>query len=103
VRVRSPQGDTLRDVLSGAGASVALEPDGAMVVAGLDAPAIGDMAARLGLALHELAPQSASLEQAYMELTHDSVEFRAEPGVSSSPPSSPPSPPPPATGGATEQ
>ncbi|HTZ09286.1 MAG TPA: ABC transporter ATP-binding protein [Acidimicrobiales bacterium] len=78
VRVRSPGRDTLLDALSAAGATVTVEPDGAMLVAGLDAPVIGDTAARLGVALHELAPQGASLEQAYMELTRESVEFRAD-------------------------
>ena len=34
------------------------------------------MAADAGLALHELTPVSASLEEAFMELTHDSVEYR---------------------------
>ena len=48
------------------------------MVSGLGAAAIGDLAAGLGIALHELAPQAASLEEAFMELTRDSVEFRAE-------------------------
>jgi len=54
------------------------EPDGSLVVNALGAAAIGDLAAALGIALHELAPKAASLEEAFMELTQDSVEFRAE-------------------------
>ncbi|MGC5616808.1 ABC transporter ATP-binding protein [Georgenia sp. Z1491] len=41
------------------------------------APQIGDAALHAGVALHELSPRSASLEQAFMTLTHDSVEYRA--------------------------
>jgi ABC-2 type transport system ATP-binding protein len=78
VRVRTPAPDTLRAALTEAGATLQTEPDGAFVVSGLAAAAIGDLAAGLGLALHELSPHAASLEEAFMELTHESVEFRAE-------------------------
>jgi ABC-2 type transport system ATP-binding protein len=80
VRVRTPTPEPLTAALVEAGARIQKGPDGAMVVNGLAAPAIGDLAAGLGVALHELAPQAASLEEAFMELTHDSVEFRAEEG-----------------------
>src|ERR1700722_16100788 len=85
VRVRTPEPDRLTPALTAAGAHVHAEPDGAFVVDGLDAPAIGDLAARLGVALHELAPHSASLEEAFMALTHESVEFRAEDVVAPTP------------------
>jgi ABC-2 type transport system ATP-binding protein len=81
VRVRTPTPEPLTAALTEAGAHVHAEPDGAMVVNGLGAAAIGDLAAGLGVALHELAPQAGSLEEAFMELTHESVEFRAEDGV----------------------
>jgi ABC-2 type transport system ATP-binding protein len=45
-------------------------------VAGLDAAAIGDLAAAHGVTLHELATQGASLEDAFMDLTSESIEFR---------------------------
>ncbi len=61
--------------VDGAGAAVTLEEDGSASVRGLDAPAIGELASDAGIALHELSPQSASLEEAYMELTEDSVEY----------------------------
>ena len=51
------------------------EPDGVLSVTNLEAAAIGDLAARDGIALHELAPQRASLEEAFMALTKDDVEF----------------------------
>jgi ABC-2 type transport system ATP-binding protein len=55
--------------------------DGALAVTRLPAARIGDLAAERGLRLHELAPQRASLEQAFMELTHDSVEYAATGGA----------------------
>ena len=52
--------------------------DGALTVAGLAAPRIGDLAAEHGLRVHELTPRRASLEAAFMELTEDSVDYRPE-------------------------
>jgi ABC-2 type transport system ATP-binding protein len=76
VTVRTPQPDRLADRLRAAGATVATE-DGALVVIGLDQAGIGDLACELGIALHELAPQTSSLESAFLRLTHDSVQFRS--------------------------
>jgi ABC-2 type transport system ATP-binding protein len=53
--------------------------DGAMMVQGLEAPSIGKLAAEGGLVLYELTPQEVSLEEAFMELTHDAVEYEATP------------------------
>jgi ABC-2 type transport system ATP-binding protein len=75
VRVRSPQLAKLRAALDGAGADTVFE-DGALTVRGLDEVAIGDLAASLRITLHELSPESASLEEAFMELTEESVEYR---------------------------
>jgi ABC-2 type transport system ATP-binding protein len=44
-------------------------------VSGVDSAYIGAVAARAGIALVELTPQQASLEEAFMEITRDSVEF----------------------------
>ncbi len=79
VRVRSPQIDQLDQLLRARGAAVRREPDGALAVSVLSAPEIGDLAGTNGIFLHELATQSASLEEAYMELTRESVEFHGEP------------------------
>jgi ABC-2 type transport system ATP-binding protein len=76
VRVRTPDPTKLVPALVEAGAQVSQEPDGSLDVDGLPAPDIGDLAAGLGVALHELTPQTASLEEAFMEMTHDSVEFQ---------------------------
>jgi ABC-2 type transport system ATP-binding protein len=65
----------LSRALGEAGAHVADDDDGAMAVTGLCAAQIGDLAASVGVVLHELSPQLASLEDAFMELTRDSVEF----------------------------
>lgn len=74
VRVRSPRQADLADLIGRAGGTVHSD-DGALSVTGVDAPAIGELAARHGIALHELAPQQASLEEAFFELTDDSVEY----------------------------
>ncbi|MFC6088914.1 ABC transporter ATP-binding protein [Saccharothrix lopnurensis] len=77
VLVRSPERGELGRVLEGAGASVATE-DGALLVRGLAAADIADLAASRGLPVHELTPRGASLEDAYLRLTEDSVEYRAK-------------------------
>ena len=41
-----------------------------------DPAAIGDLARDRGIALHELSPQRASLEEAFLQMTSDSVEYR---------------------------
>jgi ABC-2 type transport system ATP-binding protein len=77
VLVRTPDPAGLRRALERGGAAVV--PDGdALLVQGLEAADIADAAARSGIAVHELTPRSASLEDAYLELTEDSVEFRTE-------------------------
>ena len=53
------------------------DADGGLLVAGMDAPRIGDIAAAHGVRLHELSLRRTSLEAAFMELTHDSVAYRA--------------------------
>jgi ABC-2 type transport system ATP-binding protein len=75
VRVRSPEATKLKTALEQQGATVALEDDGSLSVRGANEVAIGELAASLSLVLHELAPQSASLEEAFMELTEDSIEY----------------------------
>ena len=46
-----------------------------LIVTGLAAPRIGELAASASLVLHELTPRLPSLEEAFMELTADSVEY----------------------------
>jgi ABC-2 type transport system ATP-binding protein len=82
VLVRSPQADKLSGLIATEGGAVSAqradgaEPD-ALRVTGLAAPRIGEIAAAAGIVLHELTPQLASLEEAFMELTAGSTEFGA--------------------------
>jgi ABC-2 type transport system ATP-binding protein len=76
VLVRSPQADELRGHVVGADVTVvALEP-GLLEVHGMTAQQIGETAARHKIVLHELSPQQVSLEEAFMDLTRDDVEFK---------------------------
>jgi ABC-2 type transport system ATP-binding protein len=75
VLVKSPQARRLGEVLVAEGGAVDANGDGELTVRHLEAARIGDLAGREGLILHELTPQRASLEAAFMELTRDSVEY----------------------------
>jgi len=75
VKVRTPESQRLSEALTSGGGTVISDRDGSMTVTGLSAPQVGEMAASLGVVLHELIPV-ASLEDAFMELTEEAVEFR---------------------------
>ena len=77
--MRSPELARLADALRAAGATVETDGDAARV-RGLDAPAVGDLAAREGVALHELTSTATTLEEAFMESTESELEYHvAEP------------------------
>jgi ABC-2 type transport system ATP-binding protein len=76
-RVRSPRATDLRAVMESAGARVELDPTGGWRVTGPDTAAIGDLALRHGIGLHELSPLRSSLEDVYTRLTATTVEYRA--------------------------
>jgi ABC-2 type transport system ATP-binding protein len=76
VRVVTPTSRTFVSALIGAGAEVTVDDDGAIVVRGMTAAAVGELASHRSLVVHELVPLRASLEDAFMELTRDSVELR---------------------------
>jgi ABC-2 type transport system ATP-binding protein len=78
VRVRSPRSGELAGALRQAGGHVRAEADGALLVEGLSATDVGDMAYAQDVPLHELAQVTTSLEAAYLELTGDHVEYHAE-------------------------
>ena len=104
VRVRTPQPDLLTKAISELAANAAPDspaaatpngpaaaapksqasavtnPDGSLIVHGLTAEQVGDLAFEHGVRLHELTVVRASLEAAFMELTADSVEYRAGEG-----------------------
>jgi ABC-2 type transport system ATP-binding protein len=77
VRVRTPQRERLLDVLHQAGVTVVEAGSGALEVDGGKAEHIGELAAQHQIVLHELSPQQASLEEAFMQLTAESVEYHA--------------------------
>ena len=74
VRVRSPQRGDVADLLRGNGLDVTPHDD-ELRVAGLDPAGIGELVGRAGLFLHELVLVRSSLEDAFMTLTADSVEY----------------------------
>ena len=76
VRVRSPQADELRDRLLAPDVSVVSVSPGLIEVHGLTAAQVGEAAAQARVVLHELTPQQVSLEEAFMDITRDDVEFR---------------------------
>jgi ABC-2 type transport system ATP-binding protein len=77
VRVRTPSTDQLVRAVSAKGATAGVDEDGSIEVRGMTSEEIGDLAFSEGLRLHELATVRASLEEAFMELTADSVEYHA--------------------------
>lgn len=78
VRVRSPQLDRLREVLSDAEIGVVDDAEAsALLVRGVASEVVGELAARNGITLHELTSQQVSLEDAYMKLTDEAVQYRA--------------------------
>jgi ABC-2 type transport system ATP-binding protein len=77
VRIVTPMTDCFMTALSDAGAEARVEHDGSIMATGMTAAAIGELAADRILTLHELSPLRGSLEDAFMELTHDAVEFGA--------------------------
>ncbi len=77
VKVRSPQAARLAALLEGTDVTVTEAGEGTLLVGGLISDQIGQIASDNGITLFELAAQQASLEEAFMELTGDSVEYRA--------------------------
>ncbi|HZU39823.1 MAG TPA: ATP-binding cassette domain-containing protein [Solirubrobacteraceae bacterium] len=77
VLVRSPQASELRDELAGPDVIVTAREHGLLEVLGLTSAQVGEAAARAGLVLHELVPQQASLEEAFMQMTGGAVEYHA--------------------------
>jgi ABC-2 type transport system ATP-binding protein len=81
VRVRSPQADVLTTLLQACGATVVAQSDGALRITGASGDTVGEIARVNGVTLQELSTQQATLEQRYMELTSDTVDYRATDGA----------------------
>jgi ABC-2 type transport system ATP-binding protein len=77
VMVRTPEAARLRDLLLGPDVTITSEQADVLHVTGLNAEQIGTVAWQAHLPVFELASQQASLEQAFMEITQDSVEYRS--------------------------
>ncbi len=75
VRVRTPRADELERLLVTQGARVQREDDASLTVSSLSAEQIGETCGNAGIVLYELSPQSASLEEAFMEMTRESVDY----------------------------
>ena len=77
VRVVSPDAARLARLIAGASVTITSQAPGCLLVEGLSAAEIGGVAAANRVALHELVPLGASLEDAFMEMTRDSVQYLA--------------------------
>ena len=80
VKVRAPHPEDLISALAAEGAQVERPAAGELVVTGAPIERVGELAHRAGVALHELSTRDASLEQAYHELTADSVQYQSPNG-----------------------
>ncbi|RMI40492.1 ABC transporter ATP-binding protein [Actinomadura harenae] len=78
VTVRAPEAVRLVPFLTAAGAAVDADGPGSLTVTGLPAAEVGELAFRNHIVLHELTAHRASLEEAFMELTADRTQYRAE-------------------------
>jgi ABC-2 type transport system ATP-binding protein len=78
VNVRSPQRAELRRAVEALGATVTEESDDGLEVVGLSTAQVGEAAAEHRIVLHELTPHQASLEEAFMDITRDELEFGHE-------------------------
>jgi len=78
VLVRTPRPGELAEAVAGAGVTVTTRETGVLHIEGSTAATIGDAAAAAGIPLHELTPTTGSLEDAYLALTGESVEYRSK-------------------------
>ncbi len=80
VRIRTPQPEELQDALHASGITAMACADGAFEVCDAQPARLGELAAEHRIVLHELSPQQASLEEAFMRLTAGTVEYHAHDG-----------------------
>jgi ABC-2 type transport system ATP-binding protein len=78
VRVRTPRATELAALLRADGVTLSCPEPGTLELRGIDTADVGEIALAHGIVLHELSPRSASLEEAYMSLTQDAVEYRSD-------------------------
>ena len=75
VVVRANRPDQLRDVLLARGAQVQTSNENVLTVSGITSDEVGELAFSVGITIFELTPQRASLEEVFMDLTADSLDF----------------------------
>lgn len=75
VVVRGPDIEGIAQAVDADGGKAVVGQDGMLTVTNMDAARVGELAAQGGFVLHELTPKRGSLEEAFMELTRESVEF----------------------------
>jgi ABC-2 type transport system ATP-binding protein len=78
VRVRSPHASRLKELIAGPDVTVEEPEPTVLRITGLSSELVGEAAAANRIVLYELTPQEASLEEAFMELTREEVEFHAD-------------------------
>ncbi len=78
VRVRAADSAQLAQLLDRGGAAAHPQPDGSLQITGISAEQVGEIARAHGFALQELSIQQASLEERYMEITRDAVDYRSD-------------------------
>jgi ABC-2 type transport system ATP-binding protein len=78
VRVRTPQAAQLRDLLAGPGVSITSAEAGVLDIVGVDSEEVGRVARDRSIVVYELVPRTATLEDAFLELTREDVEYRAD-------------------------
>jgi ABC-2 type transport system ATP-binding protein len=78
VRIVTPTPQRFVTALTRLGTRPHVDDDGAITVSDMSAAAVGELASAQELTVHELTPVRASLEDAFMELTSDSVDYRAQ-------------------------
>ncbi|MCW3493380.1 ABC transporter ATP-binding protein [Microbacterium sp. SSM24] len=78
VQVRSPRLSELVAAVAGPDVTVTTTEPGLADIAGVTAASIGDLAASLGIPVHELTSRTGSLEDAYLALTGDAVEYKSK-------------------------
>jgi ABC-2 type transport system ATP-binding protein len=80
VLVKSPDAAALTELIAAAGGRAETDGEGDLIIRSMDAAHVGALAFKAGIELHELTTQLASLEDAFMEQTHDSIDFGGDHG-----------------------
>jgi ABC-2 type transport system ATP-binding protein len=78
IHIRTPEPERMRDVLAAEGIRTEDGPDGVLEALGTTLETVGKLASKHQVTVYEISPRTASLEEAFMQLTADAVDFRAD-------------------------